>query len=206
MSYLIGMVSKLDEEISKSILLKHAYMFEVGRILLATAKKTDQYYTVSILESDVNSAVLSNPNIVVDKQDIGPCVSALVTEDYLKLHSPDQKKTMYLNVTTKGWFAISSGYFAQQYAAHQRDLLQAQLATSAINTNKWLRITSIIGMIIAAITGTFIAFQFFKNDVSGMQQINTQLEQTGKLLDSMRLSQKSIDSSFRTAIKDSFYR
>ncbi len=71
------------------------------------------------------------------------------------------------------------------------------LNESIKNTNRWIRITSITSIFIAAITGFFIAMQFFKDASPNLQSTNTQLELLVQRQDSMLLSQKGIDSSLR---------
>jgi hypothetical protein len=72
--------------------------------------------------------------------------------------------------------------------------------------NKLLFRTNILALIVSALTGIFIALQFFKDSASNQQQINTQLEQITQKLDSLQQSAKGIDTSFRRAVKDSFYQ
>ena len=77
---------------------------------------------------------------------------------------------------------------------------------SVRDTNYWIKRTSIMSVVIATITGVFIAGEFFKDASPDLQPINTQLKQIEQQLDSMRKSQKGIDSSLRKAVIDSFYQ
>ncbi len=98
---------------------------------------------------------------------------------------------------------------------------------SAITTNESLRTTNesvrdlndetqkyygqqklftIISLVIAALTGLFIAMQFFKDDSKEQRLLHIQLTQMSRIQDSMLQSQRGIDSSFRKAVKDSFYQ
>lgn len=78
--------------------------------------------------------------------------------------------------------------------------------TSIRDINKTLKTTNILGVIVAAITGVFIALTFLKDDGKELRSIYTQLKQTSQILDSMRKAQKGIDSSLGKAVKDSFYQ
>jgi hypothetical protein len=98
---------------------------------------------------------------------------------------------------------------------------------SAITTNESLRATNdsvqelnseteryygqqklfaIVSMVIAVLTTLFIALQFFKDDSKAQRLLHKQLIQITQIQDSMLRSQKGIDSSFRKAVKDSFYQ
>ncbi len=68
------------------------------------------------------------------------------------------------------------------------------------------RLFTIISLVIAGLTGLFIAMQFFKDDSKEQRLLHIQLTQMSRIQDSMLQSQRGIDSSFRTAVKDSFYQ
>lgn len=68
------------------------------------------------------------------------------------------------------------------------------------------KLLAIISLVIAGLTGLFIAMQFFKDDSKDRQLQHTQSTQMLRIQDSMLQSQKGIDSSFRKAVKDSFYK
>jgi hypothetical protein len=84
-----------------------------------------------------------------------------------------------------------------------RDKTQGALTESVRTTNKWVKVTSIISVGIAAITGTFIAMQYFKDDGENLKPIYKQFEDTVPLLDSMQKYQRGINSSLRTMANDS---
>ncbi|MDP9042217.1 MAG: hypothetical protein M3N30_09555 [Bacteroidota bacterium] len=63
---------------------------------------------------------------------------------------------------------------------------------------------NIIALLIAGLTGLFIAMQYFKDDAKDLKPIYTRLEQIMRSQDSMRKAQVRIDSSLSTmAAKDS---
>lgn len=63
------------------------------------------------------------------------------------------------------------------------------------NLNSFLKKTNILAVIIAGLTGFFIAMQFFKADAIDLQPIHKQLTLQAQILNSIEQSQKGIDSS-----------
>lgn len=70
--------------------------------------------------------------------------------------------------------------------------------------NNLVKTNAIVTMTLAGVTTLFIVLGHFKKpSLPDLTPIYKQLQQTSKLLDSMRLSQKGIDSSLRTMANDS---
>lgn len=80
---------------------------------------------------------------------------------------------------------------------------QEDINKSIVDFNETLKITNIIAIIIAGITGFFIAFSAVKDDSAQLQLLNKQLKQTVLILDSMQKTQIRIDSSLKTMAKNS---
>jgi hypothetical protein len=91
-------------------------------------------------------------------------------------------------------------------SSHKANTSLVETNNSIKELNKLLFITNILGVVIAALTGLFIALQFFKDDAINLQPISTQLEQIEKRLDTMQKSQEGINTSLEKAVKDSFYQ
>jgi hypothetical protein len=142
----------ITDEILKMHLTRHFYMLEVNRKLfeLANGKNFDQ---IIIPEKAVADATEKHiQEFGIPKDEIGPNVAYLVTQQYLKLWSPDEKKTMFLNVLPKGMSAMSSGEFYQAAEGRERDLLQKELVEHQKKFNNRTIILSGLSVLFIAVS------------------------------------------------------
>jgi hypothetical protein len=201
----IGQAAK--DYISKQILIKHAYMFEVGTILINSPEANDKMFNeIPILESEIDKKVKEH-GFVGD--DIGPCLNSLVMENFLELSSPDNRNTMYVRVLEKGMNAISTGYFLKELENRQRDLLQEQLTISTIDTNKNIRrnnriiATASICTGLLALAAVFVSVLDFRDSEAlkpSLEQLNRTLQTQEQQLQQLAPSLREINHSIQSIV------
>lgn len=118
------------------------------------------------------------------------------------------EQTMNFKLIKGGTAEAKENIFKKQIAETNQALIKQSGSSITTNTsirmiNNTLRITNIIGLVVAGATGFFIAMQFFRGGATNQPQINRQLERRTQILDSMLQVQIRIDSSLRTMAKDS---
>jgi hypothetical protein len=166
----------------------------------------ENYDLVPFLKKECPDVTMEDIRRYLREMEENMVIDTLITIQIIVLHNykrvcKDYDGKIQVRIKQPGILEIQEYYLTEQTKKVNQSLIRTNRSTRRINNT--LKKTNIVGLVIAGVTGCFIAMQFFKGDAKDQQSTNTRLEHLEQISDSMLRVQRGIDSSLKIMAKDS---